>query len=125
MTLTLFERLGGEPAVNVAVERFYERMLADPMLAPFFEDVPMERLKAHQFAFLSQALGGPQRYSGASMSKAHAQLKIQRLHFEAVGAHVAETLKELGVDADGISEVSAAIAPLASQVVNAPEPANV
>ena len=60
--------LAAKPAVNAAVERFYVRVLADPMLAPFFTDVNMERLKGHQFAFLSQALGGPQQYSGATMS---------------------------------------------------------
>ncbi len=74
--MTLFDQIGGEGAVNAAVDLFYDRVLADPMLAPFFRDIDMSRLKAHQFAFLSQALGGPRQYSGTVMSQAHARLQI-------------------------------------------------
>jgi hemoglobin len=121
--MTLFEKIGGEPAVNAAVDRFYERVLGDPMLAPFFERISMQRLKAHQFTFLSQALGGPQQYSGASMSAAHARLRIEHRHFHAVSVHLTETLRDLGVGEDIIAEVAAAVTPLASQIVNAPESA--
>jgi hemoglobin len=119
--MSLFEQIGGEPAVNAAVDRFYERVLADPMLAPFFKHVSMQRLKAHQFTFLSQALGGPQQYSGASMSTAHAGLRIEHRHFQAVSVHLVETLRELGVSESIIGEVAAAVTPLANQIVNTPE----
>jgi hemoglobin len=116
--MTLYERVGGEAAINVAVERFYVRVLADPMLEPFFKDIDMPRLKSHQFAFLSQALGGPQRYAGAAMSRAHSRLRIEQRHFDAVAGHLVETLRELGVAEDVVQDVVAAVAPLAAQVVN-------
>lgn len=65
--VNLFERIGGAAAVTAAVDRFYERVLADPELRDFFTGVSMSRLKGHQFAFISQVLGGPRRYSGAAM----------------------------------------------------------
>jgi hemoglobin len=71
---TIYQRIGGEAAISAAVDRFYERVLADPTLSHFFSGVSMARLKAHQFAFLSQALGGPKQYSGASMRDAHSRL---------------------------------------------------
>jgi hemoglobin len=117
--VTLFDQLGGETAMRAAVERFYERVLGDSLLAPFFENIPMERLKAHQFAFLSQALGGPRQYTGASMFRAHARLSIEQRHFDAVAAHLVGTLRELGVRESLIAEVVGAVAPLATQVVNA------
>ena len=121
--MTLYDRIGGEPAVNAAVELFYSRVLADPILESFFKDadmagLDMARLKAHQFAFLSQALGGPRQYSGASMSRAHARLSIEKRHFDAVATHLVETLRDLGVTEDIIGEVAAAVTPLASQIVN-------
>jgi hemoglobin len=116
--MTLYERIGGAPAVTAAVERFYVRVLADPMLEPFFENVDLARLKRHQLAFLSQALGGPQEYSGATMSRAHARLRIEQRHFDAVAGHLVETLRELGVGEEIIGEVVDAVAPLASQIVN-------
>ena len=120
-TSTLYERLGGEAAIGVAVDVFYRRVLADSELASFFEHVDMRRLRAHQLAFLSQALGGPRRYSGASMAKAHARLAITQHHFNLVAAHLVETLRELGVTQQIINEVCSAVVPLASEIVNTAE----
>jgi hemoglobin len=117
--MTLFERIGGEPAVRLAVENFYVRVLKDPQLAPFFKNIGMERLKAHQFAFLSQALGGPRSYSGATMSKAHARLSIEQSHFDAVAGHLVNTLRELGVSEETLADVGAALTPLSAEIVNA------
>ena len=36
VTATLFERVGGVPAIKAAVDLFYEKVLADPTLKPFF-----------------------------------------------------------------------------------------
>lgn len=116
--MTLYDRLGGEAAIAAAVERFYGRVLADPLLASFFEGIEMPRLKRHQFAFLSQALGGPNRYSGTSISRAHAHLPIQQRHFDAVAGHLVETLRALGVSEDLITEVAAAVTPLSAEIVN-------
>ncbi len=117
---SLYERIGGASAINTAVDVFYERVLADPNLSPFFVDSSIPRLKAHQFAFLSQALGGPRSYSGASMQHAHKRLAIEQRHFDAVAMHLIETLRDLSVPEEIIAEVGSAIAPLASQVVNTP-----
>lgn len=117
---TLYERIGGEPAVRAAVERFYERVLADPLLQSFFSGTSITRLKAHQFAFLSQALGGPRQYSGATMQEAHSRLSIEQKHFDAVAVHLVETLRELGVSQELIGSVTDAVTPLAGQIVNAP-----
>jgi hemoglobin len=117
---TLYQRIGGEIAIHAAVDRFYERILADSSLNHFFSNVNMARLKGHQFAFLSQALGGPKQYSGASMKVAHAKLAIEQYHFDLVATHLVQTLQELGVPEEVIGSVVAAIAPLADQIVNTP-----
>lgn len=116
--MTLYERIGGAPAVRAAVDQFYVRVLGDPLLASFFGETNMDRLKAHQFAFLSQAMGGPKKYAGASMRVAHAHLRIERRHFDAVAGHLVETLKSLGVADDIIAEVVTALTPLAAEIVN-------
>ncbi len=117
---TLYQRVGGEAAIQAAVDRFYERVLADPALSPFFTGVNMSRLKAHQFAFLSQALGGPKQYSGASMRDAHSKLAIEQRHFDSVAVHLVETLRELGVPEDIVGRIAAAVTPLSGQIVNTP-----
>ena len=116
--MTLYDRIGGNAAVSAAVEKFYVRVLSDTMLAPFFDGVNIPRLKAHQLAFLSQALGGPKQYSGAAMSQAHARLSIEQRHFDAVAGHLVETLREMGAGEEIIAEVVDAVSPLAKQIVN-------
>jgi hemoglobin len=117
---SLYERIGGEPAVNATVDRFYERVLADPELKDFFNGVSVSKLKTHQFAFLSQALGGPKQYSGASMRDAHNRLAIEQRHFDGVAVHLVETLREVGVSEEIIAAIAAALTPLSGQIVNTP-----
>jgi len=115
---TLYNRIGGEPAITAAVDVFYERVLADPQLSQFFNGASMGRLKAHQHAFLSQALGGPRTYNGASMKDAHKYLAIEQRHFDAVAGHLVETLRTLGVPEGIVAQIAEAVTPLSSQIVN-------
>ena len=106
----LYEDLGGEPAVNAAVDIFYRHVLSDDRIAHFFDGVDMERQAQKQKAFLTMAFGGPHKYTGEDMRKGHAHLVKQGLndsHFDAVVEHLSSTLKELDVDQIHIDKVVA------------------
>jgi hemoglobin len=109
MKQSIYDRIGGEAAVNAAVDIFYRKVLADERINRFFEDVDMDRQAAKQKAFLTVALGGPNQYSGKDMRKGHAHL-IQRglndTHFNAVMENLAATLQELKVPAELIAEAA-------------------
>jgi hemoglobin len=117
---SLYERIGGATAIHAAVDVFYQRILADPSLAGFFVGLSVQRLKTHQFAFLSQTLGVPGEYSEVSMQAAHQQLAIGQRHFDAVATHLIETLKSVSIPDDIIADIGVAIAPLAPCIVNTP-----
>ena len=105
---TLYDRLGGEPAINVAVDIFYRKVLNDYRINRFFDDIDMEIQAAKQKAFLTMALGGPHNYTGADMRKAHAHLVKRGLdnsHFDIVVEHLGATLVELNVPQELIAEV--------------------
>jgi truncated hemoglobin YjbI len=53
-------------SLDIAVDRFYDRLLADPQLAGFFDSVDMRRQRAHQKAFLAMPLGGPRAIEAAA-----------------------------------------------------------
>lgn len=109
-TANLFEQIGGEAAVNAAVDRFYRHVLSDERIAHFFDGVDMARQAAKQKAFLTMAFGGPNNYSGLDMRKAHAHLVEQGLndtHFDAVVENLGKTLRELGVGEELIAQVAA------------------
>ena len=110
MTQALFQKIGGEPAVNAAVDIFYRKVLADDRVNGFFDDVDMERQAAKQRAFLTMAFGGPNNYTGADMRRGHAHLVTRGLndqHFDIIVEHLAATLKELNVAQDNIDQVAA------------------
>jgi hemoglobin len=108
--MTLFEQLGGQPAVEAAVDIFYRKVLSDDRVSRFFEDVDMDRQRAKQKAFLTMAFGGPHNYTGTDMRTGHARLVAMGLndsHFDAVIELLGGTLSELGVKDDLIGQVAA------------------
>ena len=107
---SLFEKLGSEKAVDAAIDGFYERVLRDPRINRFFAGIDMETQSRKQKAFLTMVFGGPNNYSGRSMTAAHAKLVeigLNDSHFDAVVEHLGAALKHLGVADELISEVAA------------------
>ena len=105
---TLYDRLGGAPAMEAAVDIFYRKVLVDERINRFFEDVDMDRQAAKQKAFLTMVTGGPNAYSGLDMRQAHKPLVAQGLndvHFDAVVELLAGTLQELGATEADITQV--------------------
>lgn len=110
MSESLFERLGGQNAVNAAVDIFYRKMLMDERVSHFFDDVDMEQQILKQKGFLTLIFGGPNQYSGKNMREGHAHLLKRGLndtHVDIVIEHLGATLTELGVHAEDIAQVAA------------------
>ena len=59
---TLYEWLGGMPALNSLMTRFYDRVKDDSLLGPIFARMGSDH-PAHVAAFLAEVLGGPTAYS--------------------------------------------------------------
>jgi len=107
---SLYEQLGGDAAVNAAVDIFYRRVLADAYVIRFFEGVDMDKQAAKQKAFLTMAFGGPHNYSGKDMREGHRHLVKMGLddtHFEHILMHLRATLSDLAVPDNLIQQVIA------------------
>ncbi|MDQ8038771.1 MAG: group 1 truncated hemoglobin [Pedobacter sp.] len=110
MSASLYDRLGGEPAVSAAVDIFYRKVLSDDRISHFFDDTDMDQQIAKQKSFLTVAFGGPNNYSGRDMKAGHAHLVSRGLndsHVDAVIELLGGTLAELGVGQADIQEVAA------------------
>lgn len=114
-----YERIGGGRAVAQVVDLFYERILGDPALAPFFVGVDMARLKRHQALLISQVLGGPAEYEGRDLGRAHAGLRISSADFGRVAAHLVSTLQDAAVDDDVIARVAEVLGGTEKDIVTA------
>lgn len=95
---TIYDRIGGEEAIERLVGSFYEKVLVDEDLYPFFKDVPTEKQKRMQREFFAAALGGPAKYTGRPLSHAHYNLGIQRRHFTRFVEILLETLQGASID---------------------------
>eukprot|EP01060_Flectonema_neradi_P000127 TRINITY_DN100_c0_g1_i12.p1 TRINITY_DN100_c0_g1~~TRINITY_DN100_c0_g1_i12.p1 ORF type:complete len:138 (+),score=49.22 TRINITY_DN100_c0_g1_i12:170-583(+) len=108
---SLYERLGGAPAVDAAVDQFYEKVLADERVNFFFKNTDMKKQRRVQKSFLTFAFGGPKTYSGVGMRKAHQKLVDEQglndSHMDTIVELLGKTLKELGVADADITEAAA------------------
>ncbi len=99
--IPLYDRIGGDKAMEIAVDLFYRKVLQDELVGKFFEDTDMENQRLMQKSFLSMTFGGPYQYSGHDIRTSHQHL-VERLgltdiHFDRVVALFQETLTELRV----------------------------
>ena len=118
---SLFERIGGQGAIDATVDLFYEKVLADPRINHFFADTDMEQQKNHQKRFLAFAFGGLPNYDGRSLTEAHAKLVneqgLNESHFNAVAENLQSALMELNVPEDLIAEAIGIAASVKDQVL--------
>ncbi|KZS65350.1 group I truncated hemoglobin [Mycobacterium ostraviense] len=116
--ITIYDQIGGYQAIEVVIEDFYARVLADDQLAGFFTGTNMSRLKGKQTEFFAAALGGPEPYTGVPMKQVHQGRGITMHHFTLVAGHLGDALAAAGVPAETITEILKTISPLAADVAS-------
>jgi hemoglobin len=102
MSRTVFERYGGFARISKIVLDFYERLLDDDDLGPFFEEIDMGRIVDHQTKFIATVLGGPASYTDEQIRQMHRHLAIGPVHFERLKVVLAETLADHGMAAEDV-----------------------
>lgn len=111
--------LGSGPATQAIVDRFYQLVLEDQELRPYFDGVDVPRVKRHQVALLTQLLNGPQEYRGRDLVAAHRGLGITEGHYRTVANLLVGVLRSSGVPADVVTMVGMTLATVQPQVVEA------
>ncbi len=120
-TGTLYQRLGGKPAVEAVVDGLVDRILADDRVNKWFAHAASDPARAAAYKvlladFVCQAAGGPCKYAGMDMSTAHKGRKITGEAFDAVVEDLVATLDKLNVPAKEKRELLALLGPLKSVV---------
>jgi hemoglobin len=101
---TLYEWLGGAPALERLFTRFYEKVPADPLLAPVFAHMSPGHA-AHVAAWVGEVFGGPKAYSGsrgghAGMISRHVGRGITEEQRRRWVTLLLDTADEVGLPAD-------------------------
>lgn len=116
--MSVYEKIGGDGAVDAAVDIFYRKVLSDELISDFFESTDMDQMRAKQKSFLTMAFGGPNKYSGLDMREAHKHMNLNEGHFDAVAGHLVSTLKELTVPQEYIDEIVSIALSVKDDVLN-------
>lgn len=109
MPASLWERIGGAPAVAATVDELYERLTADPLVKHQFDPARIESLKAGQRAWFAAVLGGAPADPRPDLATAHADLEITDEMVERVLNHLRDTLTDLGVHPAEVTQVMALV----------------
>jgi len=113
---TLFERVGGERAIAELIHDFYDRVLADPELKPFFEHSSIDKLRRMQREFFSAALDGPIAYTGRPLSHVHHGRGITKHHFALYVNHLLDTLRDCGINDQDVADIIGRINTYADEI---------
>lgn len=96
---SLFEQAGGEGKLKEIIDAFIDRVFADRMIGFFFRHADRGRIKEMEYQLAAEFLGGPVRYGGQPLDRAHAKHPIMGGHFARRRQILKETLEAYGVAA--------------------------
>ena len=120
--IPLYDRVGGDAAMEQAVDIFYRRVLEDELVGKFFEDTDMEAQRLKQKSFLAMAFGGPYQYSGKDMREVHRhlveQLGLTDAHFDRVMAIFRSSVQDLHLPAPEIDSMCEILESFRDDVLN-------
>lgn len=119
-TKSLFDRVGGAPALTAVVGDFVAAAAPDPKVdftrggKWVASDAAVSTLKKHLVDFMAEAMGGPKAYAGRSMRSVHAGMGITQAQFDALAGHLQAALvknKVAAADVTAIMKIAASTAP--------------
>ncbi len=115
---SLYDRLGGKPAITAVVDDFVGNVAADARINKRFASANIPRLKTRLVDQICEASGGPCKYTGQSMKDAHTGMKISDAEFGALVDDLVKSLDKFKVGAQEKSELLGALGGMKGDIVN-------
>jgi len=117
---SLYERLGGKPAISAVIDEFLKRVVADKRINTRFMNTDVAYLRGNLIDFVCVATGGPCQYGGREMHAAHGGMQVVDEEFGALVEALAGALGALHVPKPEQDELLGALGPLKPQIVSPP-----
>ena len=119
---TLYQRLGGMPAIQAVVDDLVTRILADARVNQWFAHAAADPDRAAAYKaklgdFICQATGGPCKYAGMDMIAAHKDRGVTAEAFNSVVEDLVATLDKLKVPEKEKQQLLGLLGPLKAAVV--------
>ena len=114
---SLYDRLGGKPAITAVVDDFVGNVAADKRVNGRFANANIPRLKQLLVELICAGTGGPCTYSGRDMRTAHKGMNIGDVEFTAVVEDLVKTLDKFKVPAKEKQDLLAVLGPMKPAIV--------
>lgn len=114
---TLYQRLGGEPAVVAVVDDFIANVAADPVINQRFARVDMPKLKKLLMEQICEATGGGCKHTGRPMRESHRGLNVTVAEFNAMSGDMLKTLEKFKVPPREKDELMAVLASMSKEII--------
>ena len=115
---SLYDRLGGKPAITAVVDDFIGNVAGDARINKRFATADIPRLKMMLVDQICQVSGGPCTYKGASMKDAHKGMKITDAEFNALVEDLVKSLDKFKVGAQEKNDLLGALGGMKPDIVN-------
>lgn len=102
--IKIYEKIGGRPILEKVHKLFYDKAYEHPWMKKFFADIDQQHIEDQQSDFMSKALGGPSKYSGALPIAAHKHMLLTDEIFEIRHQMLKESIIEAGVDEESMKK---------------------
>jgi hemoglobin len=114
---SLYDRLGGKPAITAVVDQFVANIAADSRINQRFAKTDIPKFKTLLVEQICEATGGPCKYTGRDMVTTHKGMKVTEAEFNWTGEHLAAALDKFSVPAKEKNELLTAIGSMQPQIV--------
>ena len=114
---SLYDRLGGAPAISALVDDGLANIAADARINQRFAHTPIDRLHRSMVELVCARTGGPCVYSGRNMADAHEGMYITDAEFDALVQDLVKSFDKFKVPAREQAELLAALGRMRSAIV--------
>ncbi len=119
MTVSLFDKYGGIPAITRIVRDFHERLMRRPNLRRYFEQMEIDRIIQHHIAYVSYAMGKPnQDYLPYKIHDQHMQAGVTKASYNQIMEIFFAALEEEGVTPEDIELVEQTLKEVRGEIVS-------
>lgn len=119
MSVSLFDKYGGVPAVTRIVRDFHERLMRRPNLRRYFENMDVEHVIQHHIAYVSFALGKPnQDFTMKKIHDQHMQAGVTKASYNQVTEIFLASLEEEGVSPEDIEKIEETLKSVRGEIVS-------
>lgn len=117
---SLYDRLGGKPAITAVVDQFVSNVAGDRRINGRFAATNIPRLKQHLVDQICMGTGGPCVYTGRDMKTTHAGMRISEADFNALVQDLVAALNTFNVPEAERKELLGILGPMKKEIVEVP-----